>query len=192
MTRKWKHLAALTGGILLSASVVAAEPSPAMLANACGGCHGTNGASAGPSMPTIGGQSAIAIAEAMKGFKSGDRPATVMGRIAKGYSDAEIDAMSKYLASQKWVGVGQRADAAMVVKGKDLHDKNCKRCHLETGKEFDENATVLAGQWLEYLQIQMDDYASGARKMSEKKAERMKKLSRQELEALAQFYASQK
>ena len=159
MTNKWKHLAALTGGLVLSASVIAAEPSPAMLANACGGCHGTNGASAGPSMPTIGGQSAIAIAEAMKGFKSGDRPATVMGRIAKGYSDAEIDAMSKYLATQKWVGVGQQADAAAIAKGKDLHDKNCKRCHLENGKEFDENATVLAGalQQLQMAFVQLKD-----------------------------------
>ena len=188
-----KQLAMIAGGALLVATAWAGPPTPVMLSNACGGCHGTNGASAGPSMPTVGGQSAIATVEAMKGFKSGERPATVMGRLAKGYSDAEIEAMGKYFATQKWLPAGsQQTDPAKVAKGKELHEKNCKRCHLENGKEYDENASVLAGQWLEYLQIQMDDYASGKRKMSEKKAERMKPLSRQDLDALAHFYASQR
>ena len=144
-------------------------------------------------MPSLAGQSQIAIATAMKKFKSGERPASIMGRIAKGYSDAEIEAMADYFAKLKPVAAaGQTLDAKLVAKGKELADKNCKRCHLESGKEFDENAAVVAGQWLKYLQVQMDDYASGKRKMSEKKAEKMKTLSRDELEAMAHYYASVK
>jgi sulfide dehydrogenase cytochrome subunit len=181
------------GMLAASAAASAAPATPAMLANACAGCHGTNGASAGLSMPSLAGQNKIATVEAMKGFKSGERPSTVMGRLAKGYSDEEIDAMADFFAKQKPApAAGQKFDAKLAAKGKDLADKNCKRCHLESGKEFDENAAVVAGQWLKYLQIQMDDYASGKRKMSDKKAEKMKPLSREDLEAMAHYYASVK
>jgi sulfide dehydrogenase cytochrome subunit len=175
----------------LSAIAQAAPPTPAMLSNACAGCHGTNGASAGLSMPSLAGQNKIAMVEAMKAFKSGERPSTVMGRLAKAYDDAEIEAMGEYFAAQKpAVAVGQKFDVALAGKGRDLHERHCKRCHLEGGKEFDENAAVVSGQWLKYLQIQMDDYAAGRRTMSEKKAEKMKPLTRADFEAIAHYYAS--
>lgn len=192
MSKRWKELSLTAAALALASAAYAAPPTAEMLSNACAGCHGTNGASAGLSMPSLAGQSKIATVEAMKGFKSGERPGTIMGRIAKGYSDAEIEAMGEFFAKQKASPSGEKFDAAKAAKGKELHDRNCKRCHLENGKEYDENAAVVAGQWLTYLQIQMDDYASGARKMSEKKAEKMKPLSRQELDDLAHFYASQR
>jgi sulfide dehydrogenase cytochrome subunit len=175
----------------LSAIAQAAPPTPAMLSNACAGCHGTNGASAGLSMPSLAGQNKIAMVEAMKAFKSGERPSTVMGRLAKAYNDAEIEAMGEYFSAQKpVVAVGQKFDVALAGKGRELHERHCKRCHLEGGKEFDENAAVVSGQWLKYLQIQMDDYAAGRRTMSEKKAEKMKPLTRADFEAIAHYYAS--
>ncbi|MBS1189494.1 MAG: cytochrome class [Rhodocyclaceae bacterium] len=182
----------VTLAVLAAGSVVQAAPAtPEMLSNACAGCHGTNGVSAGFSMPSLAGQNRVAIAEAMKGFKSGERPSSVMGRLAKGYSDAEIEAMADFFSKQKAApAAAQSLDLAMVAKGKTLHERHCKRCHLESGKEFDENAAVVAGQWLKYLQIQMADYADGKRKMSEKKADKMKPLSRDELEAIANYYAS--
>lgn len=192
MTKRWKGLTLAAGVAALMASAQAAPPSPAMLANACAGCHGTNGASAGPSMPSLAGQSKIATVEAMKGFKSGERPSSIMGRIAKGYSDADFEAMGDFFAKMKPAPAAQTTTAARVARGKDLHEKNCKRCHLENGKEYDENAAIMAGQWLQYLQIQMDDYHSGKRKMFDKKAERMKPLTREQLEDLAHFYAAQR
>jgi sulfide dehydrogenase cytochrome subunit len=189
---KLLKLAMLSGGLVLSTSLWAAPQTPAMIANACGGCHGTNGSSAGPSMPTIAGQPAVTTVEAMKQFKSGERPSTVMGRLAKGYSDADFEAMGKFFEDQKFTRAANKTDAKMVKKGEELHNKNCKRCHLENGKEFDEKANILAGQWLTYLGIQMDDYHSGKRKMFDKKEEKMKPLSKEDLHALAHFYASQK
>lgn len=190
MTSKWLlTLGALAFGV----AAHAVPPTPEMLSNACGGCHGTHGVSAGLSMPSLAGQNKVATVEAMKAFRSGDRPSSVMGRIAKGYSDAEIDAMAEFFAKQKLApATGQKLDSALVKKGKKVHEKHCKRCHLESGKEFDENAAVVGGQWLKYMQIQMADYASGNRKMSEKKAEKMKPLSRDELDAVAHYYASVK
>jgi cytochrome c553 len=50
----------------------------------------------------------------------------------------------------------------------------------------------MASQWLPYLQMQMDLYQSGARKMPEKMAEKVKPLSKEDLDALLHFYASVK
>jgi cytochrome c553 len=36
----------------------------------------------------------------MRAFRDGKRPATVMHQIAKGYSDAQIEAMASWFAAQ--------------------------------------------------------------------------------------------
>lgn len=193
MAVRWSGLALAAGALVMTAAAEAAPPSPAMLSNACAGCHGTNGASAGPSMPSLAGMSKAVIVNSMKGFKSGERPGTVMSRLAKGYTDADFEAMGDFFAKQKPHRAAQALDATKVAKGKDLHEKNCKRCHIEDGREGKEgNEGVLAGQWLKYLQIQNHDYLSGKRKMDEKMAEKVKPLSKDDMDALAHFYASVK
>jgi len=192
MSRKWSEMALALGALVVSAAAYAVPPSAEMLSNACGGCHGTSGASAGPSMPSLAGQSKAFFVDAMKKFRSGEREATVMGRLAKGYSDEQINMMADYFAKQKPQGQGTAVDPALVAKGKTVYNEACKRCHLENGKEFEEDTPVVAGQWLKYLQIQMGEFQSGKRKMSEKKAEKVKSLTSADWEAVAHFYASQK
>jgi sulfide dehydrogenase cytochrome subunit len=70
------------------------------LANNCFTCHGPNGRSPG-SIPSIVTLSSGDIAAKLKRFKSGEAPSTVMGRQAKGYTDAEIDAVANYIAGLK-------------------------------------------------------------------------------------------
>lgn len=182
----------LAAALLACSGSVLAAPSAAMLASACAGCHGTNGASAGPSMPSLAGQSKAAIVEAMKGFKSGERPSTVMGRLAKGFDDDAFAAMGDFFASQKPFPNSGSANPALAARGADLHAKHCARCHVDDGKEIKDNSPVMAGQWVTYLEIQMDDYVSGKRKMFDRKEEKMKPLSKDELKAIAHFYASVK
>jgi cytochrome subunit of sulfide dehydrogenase len=191
MTKQRKGIIGLGAAVLLAASVtVGAAPNAEMLSNACAGCHGTRGASAGPSMPSIAGQNKVAFVEAMKLFKTGERPSTVMGRLAKGYSDEEIDAMADYFSKQKPHRPVQTVDKKLVAQGKKVYDQACKRCHLENGKEFEENQPVVAGQWLKYLQIQTAAFTDGSRKISEKKKEKVEKLTPAEWEAMAHYYAS--
>jgi len=192
MAMKWKKWALATGVLAVSAIAQAAPPSAAMLSNACAGCHGTNGGSAGPSMPSLASQSKTAIVDAMKKFKSGERPSTVMGRLAKGYTDAEIEAIGDYFSKQKFHATSQAVDAAKVKKGSDLQEANCSRCHLDDGKDGKDDTPVMASQWLPYLQMQMELYQSGKRKMPEKMAEKVKPLSKEDIEALLHFYASVK
>ena len=192
MTMKWSGWTLAMGVLAVSAMAQAAPPSPAMLSNACAGCHGTNGGSAGLTMPSLASLSMTAIVDAMKKFKSGERPSTVMGRLAKGYTDAEFDAMAEFFSQQKFHPTTQVVDAAKVKRGAALQEANCSRCPLEDGKEGKDDTPVRASQWLTYMQMQMDLYQSGARKMPEKMAEKVKPLSKQDLEALLHFYASVK
>lgn len=68
------------------------------MANNCFTCHGPNGVSPG-SIPSLHSLTANNIAEMLKAFKSGQRPSTVMGRHAKGYTNTEIEAISSHIAS---------------------------------------------------------------------------------------------
>jgi cytochrome c553 len=72
------------------------------LAAACAICHGTDGrvATGAPLIP-LAGLPRDHIASQMRAFRDGKRPATVMQQIAKGYSDAQIDALAAWFAAQK-------------------------------------------------------------------------------------------
>ena len=83
---------------IAAAAVVAAEP-PAGAA-ACSGCHPASARVASP-VPRLAGLDRAAIAKAMQDFRSGQRPATVMDRIAKGFTDEEIQAIAAWYATQQ-------------------------------------------------------------------------------------------
>ena len=192
MKQRWSRWALTAGALTISATAFAAGPSAEMLSNACAGCHGTYGGSAGLTMPSLASQSKTAIVEAMKKFKNGERPSSIMGRLAKGYSDAEIDMIGEFFSKQKFHPTSQQIDPAKVKKGADLQEANCSRCHLDDGKDGKDDTPVMASQWLPYLQMQMQLYESGKRKMPEKMAEKVKPLSKEDLDALLHFYASVK
>lgn len=79
-------------------ALAASEPPPG--ATACSGCH-TSGTAAATSVSRLYGRDAGEIMTAMTGFRDGSRPATVMTRIAKGFSDDELRAIAAWLAAQK-------------------------------------------------------------------------------------------
>jgi sulfide dehydrogenase cytochrome subunit len=183
---------ALVAGLGFGGAAFAAPPTAEMISFACAGCHGTNGGSVGMTMPSLASQSKASIVDAMKKFKSGERPATVMGRLAKGYTDADFDAMGDFFAKQKFHATTQKLDAAKVKKGADLQEASCSRCHLDDGKDGKDDTPVMASQWLSYLQIQADLYDSGKRKMPKDMADKWNKLSKEDREALLHFFASVK
>ena len=170
--------------------------SASMLANTCNGCHGPNGASAGPASPIIGGFSRDYFVETMEGFASGEIPSTIMGRIAKGYSEEEINALADYFVKQKFVPARQSGDAKLAKKGAKLHDKYCEKCHEDGGVSAEDDAGILAGQWAPYLEMTLSDFLKGDRQAAKKMAKKLKKLHKKEgdagIKALIAYYASRK
>lgn len=51
-------------------------------------------------MPTIAGKSASYIAEKLKSFKTGEAESTIMGRIARGFTEVEIEAPATFFSGQ--------------------------------------------------------------------------------------------
>ena len=169
--------------------------STAMLANTCAGCHGTGGASMGPAIPTIGGLEEEYFVDVMNQYKSGERAATIMDRIAKGYSDSEIEAMAGYYSGMKFRPVRQTSVGPMAMRGANLHEEYCEKCHEDEGREPED--IVLAGQWMPYLLWTMEDFSDGKSKIVEKKmAKAMEKMlaahGKQSLMDLTNFYGSRK
>jgi cytochrome subunit of sulfide dehydrogenase len=96
-----RRIIAITA-LAAAAFAVNAQESGRNLAAACAICHGTQGKPA-PDAPLIplAGLPQDHIATQMRAFRDGKRPASVMHQIAKGYTDAQIDAMAAWFAAQK-------------------------------------------------------------------------------------------
>lgn len=99
MTKHAPSLLAAACALLLAALPAQAQNAdPQLLTISCSGCHGTGGHSAG-AIPSIYGRTAPSIAETLRAFRDGTRPSTVMNRIAKGYTDTEIDTVAREIAA---------------------------------------------------------------------------------------------
>lgn len=101
MSKVFLRLLAATLPILVGAEARAQDATPPMLANPCLVCHAP-GQSEPDAIPGLDGLSAEQIKSAMLDFKQGKRSATIMDRIARGYSDEQIDAIARYLG---WLDV---------------------------------------------------------------------------------------
>ena len=90
--------AAIEASPIAAATVASAEP-PAGAAS-CSGCHPASTRVTSP-VPRLAGRDQAAIVKAMQDFRSGQRAATVMDRIAKGFTDEEVQAIAAWYATQK-------------------------------------------------------------------------------------------
>jgi sulfide dehydrogenase cytochrome subunit len=97
MTKKMAYALTLLAMSVMSTNTFAVERGQ-LLADTCIACHGGVGENA--TIPSLSQYPASMIVSQMKAFRDGSRPSTVMVRHAKGYSDEEITAISKFLGVQ--------------------------------------------------------------------------------------------
>lgn len=91
-------LAVMAAAGLTSGPASAADPQ--LLASSCSGCH-TASDKLATAIPRIRGLPEPLLLEAMRAFRAGQRPATVMDRIAKGFTDDEIKELAAYFSAAK-------------------------------------------------------------------------------------------
>ncbi len=132
---------------------------------ACVACHGVDGRTPRESIyPTIAGQSQAYIVAQMKDIKSGVRhnaQTEVMRGIMGAVSDAEIEAIAKWLATLPG-GTGVVGEPTLVAKGAKVYkskNTNCIGCHGADAKTplLSDNFPKLAGQNKQYLITQITD-----------------------------------
>ncbi len=80
---------------------IAQDDSVRNLAAPCAICHGTDGRAVTKEVVSLAGRPRDDLASQLRAFRDGARPATVMHQIAKGYTDAQIDALAAWFAAQK-------------------------------------------------------------------------------------------
>ena len=165
-----------------------------LLAANCFGCHGPQGHSLAPSVPSLAGLSESYFFKVMQAYQYGGRFGSVMGRIALAYDDAEIRGMAGYFGAQSPRLHSQSVGTSLIDQGRRLHRLYCRDCHgdLETPPEAD--AVTLNGQWRSYLHWTLQDYLVGINRTEAGMSEALTKLMRQQgmagLEALLDYYAS--
>jgi sulfide dehydrogenase cytochrome subunit len=91
----------LLAALSFAGSAAAQDAASRNLAAGCAICHGTEGRAATKDVIPLAGLPREHIATQMRAFRDGQRPATVMHQIAKGYTDAQIDALAAWFAAQK-------------------------------------------------------------------------------------------
>jgi len=109
--RQVQRLMMLGWTLALASASVQAQPAPSqagvdatiagrVLASNCANCHGVDGRSAG-GMPTLSGYQRDAMITTMQAFRSGQRSATIMHQLAKGYTDEQITLLAEHFSRQK-------------------------------------------------------------------------------------------
>jgi sulfide dehydrogenase cytochrome subunit len=94
-----KVLAAAIGLASIAAAVAASAQPPAG-ASSCTGCHPASTRVTSP-VARLAGMDRTVIVRAMQEFRSGQRAGTVMDRIAKGFTDEEVQAIAAWYAAQR-------------------------------------------------------------------------------------------
>lgn len=98
------HKLFVMSGMLFAAfAAQAADPNLGRnLAATCANCHGTNGrAVPGSGIDSLAGESKEKLLQKLAEFKSGDKPASVMHQISRGYTDEQLTLIAEYFAAQK-------------------------------------------------------------------------------------------
>jgi sulfide dehydrogenase cytochrome subunit len=176
----------------------------AKLTETCANCHGKDGASTESEVPIIGGMSAEYIKLSLVSYSKKERPCpetevkagpkkgtkTDMCKVAKELSDGDIKDVAGYYAGKKFVRAKQKFDPTLAKKGKEIHDINCDKCHSNSGSAASDDAGILAGQWIPYLEETFKQYSAGKRPMEQKMKPKIEKLDKAGVDALVNFYGS--
>jgi len=157
----------------------------------CAACHGADGYATIPGTPSLAGQPAFFTHWQLIKYRDGRRTDAQMAPFAKNLSDEDMGDLAAFYAAQPPRGRGSAVDAARVAAGRPLADlHHCTSCHTPTllGQQ---QAPLLAGQDLAYLQKLLRGFRDGtASDLDGTMTMAAKPLTAEEVETLAHYLAS--
>jgi cytochrome c553 len=131
----------------------------------CLACHGENGQSATPEVPSLGAQPAFYLTIQLFMFRERLRVVDVMNRMTRGLSDADLRDMADFIAKlpppQPAVGPAdpERMERARALIGQH----RCNFCHSRD-YSGEQNVPRLAGQREDYLVKALREYKNNTRR----------------------------
>lgn len=160
----------------------------------CVGCHGANGNSINPDIPSLAGQDGRYLKIAMQHYRDGERKNAMMKKAVAGFSDQKIANLAAYYSRQK------PASPATGESGKPgvfdpLGDgarlaASCDGCHGKNGNGGQRGVPRLTGLAPDYLFAAIQAYKAGERK-NETMQMFTRTLSDVAIEKVSLFYATQ-
>ena len=130
----------------------------------CFDCHGENGQSQRPEVPSLGAQPASYTLIELVMFRDQLRITEPMNEMSKGLSDDDLRAVSDIISKlPPPVPISDTADPVRIERGRALAQQNrCNFCHQSNFQGLD-NVPRLAGQREDYLIKSMRGYKDGSR-----------------------------
>jgi cytochrome c553 len=156
-------------------------------AAACAGCHGADGVSRDLPGPSLAGQNAAYLAEALKAYGTGGRNNPMMSPAAQAVNAEEAVNLAAYFSGLK-CEAAPASDAQAASAGQAIASK-CAACHGPDGRASNGAWPNLAGQSKNYLVNAIKAYKEGARNNG-MMAGIVKDLSEKDAESVASYFAS--
>jgi cytochrome c553 len=132
-------------------------------AQTCIACHGPNGNSTNPVIPSLSGQPKQFIVSALYQFREGKRKNEQMSPFAANLSNADLNDLAAYFSSQKMEPIGVKTSEENAAAGKRLASQhNCVACHA-ANLMGQQHIPRIAGQQMEYLREQLRGFKASTR-----------------------------
>jgi cytochrome c553 len=156
------YLMTAAATVCLALPLVSHAEMPAK-AGSCIGCHGPNGNSTMPGIPSLAAQNSRYIYLQLRDFQEGRRSNDMMTPMTAGLSKDDMREIADYYSKQKLSSKGFKADAEKAKLGKAKADETlCAMCHL--GEFVGQNEIPkVAGQNYDYVVKSLTDFKAKTR-----------------------------
>jgi cytochrome c553 len=156
------YLMTAAATVCLALPLVSHAEMPAK-AGSCIGCHGPNGNSTMPGIPSLAAQNSRYIYLQLREFQEGRRSNDMMTPMTAGLSKDDMREIADYYSKQKLSSKGFKADAEKAKLGKAKADETlCAMCHL--GEFVGQNEIPkVAGQNYDYVVKSLTDFKAKTR-----------------------------
>jgi len=152
----------------------------------CAACHGAQGISGNPATPSLAGQDAKYLTDALQAYKDGTRENTTMKALADGLDEATMKNLAAYYAGLQ----PQQPNVRKPLSTAEWVER-CDRCHGPGGNSSDPLMPALSSQRAAYLEKVLNAFRAGKRNSPVMSA-MMDGMTENDVRNLAEYYASQK
>jgi cytochrome c553 len=184
------------------------ESPPEAVAVTCSMCHGTDGEGRGNgAFPKLASQSDTYLRESLLAFARGDRHSGVMGPIAEKLSEADIAELAEFYSqlpgderppsqAGEETTTGEAALRGEQIAQTGIPDEripSCIDCHGPRDTRRQDHYPVLAGQYHEYLELQLQLFRQrrrGGTSFAEIMHKVVENLGDEEIRDVARYYES--
>jgi cytochrome c553 len=133
------------------------------MSQTCIACHGPGGNSMTPGVPSISGHAAQAIGMQLYNYREGNRKNAQMSPMAANLTNAEMNNLAAYFASEKVTAPQHKASEENAKLGPALTQQyNCTQCHGAALKGI-QHIPRIAGQQYDYLLTQLQGFKAHTR-----------------------------